>query len=298
MSSPSLSDLDVFVAVARSRSFRGAAALRNASASALSESVRRLEAQLGVRLLNRTTRSVTPTEAGERLLERLRPALVEIEGALDVVNGFRESPRGTLRLNVPTVVAMEVLPPIASRFLGGHPGITLEVAANDSFIDIVAAGFDAGVRYEERIERDMIAVPIGPRVQRYIAAAAPSYVARYGAPVHPRDLTRHACIRHRFASGASPDWEFERAGEVIRVKPEGPLVGSTVQLEVTAAVAGLGIVCTFEEFLRPALERGALERVLADWEQSFSGPFLYYPSRNMPAPLRAFVDFIKKRDGG
>ncbi len=183
------------------------------------------------------------------------------------------------------------------RFLLAYPGVTLEIDANDTFIDVVGAGFDAGIRYEERIERDMIAVPIGPRVQRFAAAAAPSYLARRGAPVHPRDLVNHACIRHRFASGASPDWEFERGEETVRIKPEGPLIASTLQLELAAAVAGLGIICTFEDFLRGPLERGELEEVLVQWPQSFSGPFLYYPSRNMPAPLRAFVDFVRKSGG-
>ena len=294
MVSPSLADLDAFVAVARARGFRGAAQARDASASALSEAVRRLEAALGVRLLNRTTRSVAPTEAGQRLLERLAPALSEIESGLDVVNGFRSSPRGALKLNAPIIVAMKILPSIASRFLTAYPGVTLEIAANDDFIDVVAAGFDAGIRYEERIERDMIAVLIGPRVQRYFAAAAPSYLAAHGIPSHPRDLVNHACIRHRFASGAVNDWEFERLGEIVRVRVDGPLIASAIELELNAAIAGLGVICTFEEFLREALDRGELTEVLADWRQSFSGPFLYYPSRNMPAPLRAFVDFIRK----
>jgi DNA-binding transcriptional LysR family regulator len=297
MTRPSLADLDAFVAVARARGFRGAAQASGASASALSEAVRRLEAALGVRLLNRTTRSVAPTEAGQRLLERLAPALAEIESGLDVVNGFRDSPRGTLRLNVPVIVAMTILPSIASRFLLAYPGVTLEIAANDDFIDVVAAGFDAGIRYEERIERDMIAAPIGPRVQRYVAAAAPAYLAARGVPGHPRDLVNHACIRHRFPRGAVSDWEFERGEEIVRVKVDGPLAASAIELEVSAAIAGLGVICTFEEFLREALDRGELTEVLADWRQSFSGPFLYYPSRNMPAPLRAFVDFIR-RDGG
>ncbi len=231
------------------------------------------------------------------MLERLAPALGEIEGALDAVNGFRDSPKGTLRLNVPTIVAMKILPQIASRFLSAHPGVTLEVSANDSFIDVLAAGCDAGVRYEERIERDMIAVPIGPRVQHYVAAAAPAYIAAHGLPGHPGELVDHACIRHRFASGVSVDWEFVRGEEVVRIKPDGPLVASTMELELAAAVAGLGVICTFEEFLRPALDSGELVPVLTDWWQSFSGPFLYYPSRrNMPAPLRAFIDFIRSRE--
>jgi DNA-binding transcriptional LysR family regulator len=297
MANPNLADLDAFVAVARARGFRGAAAVRGASASGLSEAVRRLEEALGVGLFNRTTRSVTPTEAGERLLERLAPALGEIESGLDVVNGFRDTPRGSLRLNVPVIVAMKILPPIVARFLKAYPGVTLDIAANDTFIDVIGAGFDAGIRYEERIERDMIAVPIGPRVQHYVAAAAPAYLAAHGIPTHPRDLVNHACIRHRFPSGAVSDWEFERGGEVVRIKPDGPLVASAIDLELAGAIAGLGIICTFEEFLREALDRGELKPVLADWRQGFSGPFLYYPSRNMPAPLRAFVDFIRRDVG-
>jgi DNA-binding transcriptional LysR family regulator len=295
MSDPDLSDLDAFVAVARARSFRGAATLRGVSASSLSEALRRLEARLGVRLLNRTTRSVTPTEAGTRLLERLAPALGEIAGALDAVNNFRDSPTGTLRLNVPTIVAHKILPSIASRFLAAHPGITLEVTTNDTFIDVLAAGFDAGIRYEERVERDMIAVPIGPRVQRFVAAGAPAYLAARGEPRHPRDLLEHAWIRHRFASGVVAPWEFERNGRIVRISPTGPLVATTIELGLAAAVAGLGLLYSFEEFLQPALESGVLRPILREWWQSFPGPFLYYPSRtHMPAPLRAFVDFLKR----
>ena len=294
MTSPNLADLDAFVAVARARSFRGAAAVRGVSASSLSEALRRLEAVLGVRLLNRTTRSVTPTEAGERVLERLAPALGEIEGALDAVNGFRDSPRGTLRLNVPIVVANCVLPPIVNGFLAAHPGVTLEISANDRFIDVLAAGFDAGIRYEERIERDMIAVPIGPRTQRYAIAAAPAYLAAHGVPGHPRELVDHACIRHRFDSGAAHEWEFVRGDEVVRISPDGPLVASTLALELGAAVAGLGIITTFEDFLRDPLASGALVPVLPDWWERFPGPLLYYPSRrHMPGPLRAFIDYVR-----
>ncbi|WP_395676626.1 LysR family transcriptional regulator [Inquilinus sp.] len=294
MSSPDLSDLDAFVAVARARSFRGAAGLRGVSASSLSDALRRLEGRLGVRLLNRTTRSVTPTEAGERLLERLGPALGEVAGALDAVNSFRDSPAGTLRLNVPSIVARHILPPIACRFLAAHPGIRLEVVGDDSFVDVLAEGFDAGIRYEERIERDMIAVPVGPRRQRFVIAAAPSYLAARGRPHHPNDLLDHACIRHRFPSGRVAPWEFERDGRVIRISPEGPLVATSLEMEVAAAVAGLGLISMFEEALRPDLDSGALVPVMEEWWQPFSGPFLYYPSRtHMPAPLRAFVDFIK-----
>ncbi len=294
MTDPDLADLDAFTAVARHRSFRGAATARGASASTLSEAVRRLETRLGVRLLNRTTRSVTPTEAGARLLERLVPALGEVQSALDVVNGFRDSATGTLRLNVPVAVAKAILPPIIEAFLKAHPGIAMEVATDDNFIDVLAAGFDAGIRYDERLEQDMIAMPIGPRRQRFALAASPAYLAANGRPEHPRDVLHHACIRHRFSSGASAAWEFERMGEIVRVNPAARLTATTIEMELSAAIAGLGIVASFEEFVSPAFKSGALVPLLEDWWQDFSGPFLYYPSRrHMPAPLRAFVDFIK-----
>jgi DNA-binding transcriptional LysR family regulator len=294
MGNPDLSDLNAFVAVTQARGFRGAAALRGVSASSLSEAIRRLEERLDVRLLNRTTRSVTPTEAGQRLLERLTPALGEIEGALDAINSFRDSPTGTLRLNVPSIAAHQILPALLPRFLAAHPGITLEVTTNDTFIDVLAAGFDAGIRYDERIERDMIIVPIGPRSQHFVAAAAPAYLAARGHPQHPRDLLTHACIGHRFNSGVLATWHFERAGERIGITPNGPLIASVVDLEVSAAVAGLGLIYSFEEFLHDAIESGALVPVLTEWWQSFPGPFLYYPSRaHMPGPLRAFVDFLR-----
>jgi DNA-binding transcriptional LysR family regulator len=294
MSDPDLADLDAFRAVAESRSFRRAAALRAVSASSLSAALQRLEAQLGLRLLNRTTRSVTLTEAGQRLLERLRPALGEIGAALDAINDFRATPTGTLRLDVPHIVARHVLPGIVTPFLKAHPGITLEIRANDSFIDVLAAGFDAGIRYDESLERDMIRLPIGPRRQRFVLAASPDYLARTGTPRHPDDLLRHACIRHRFASGNILQWEFEKGRKTVKLKVAGPLIASTADLAVKAAIGGLGFVYTFEEFLSQALEAGGVTGVLPDWWAEFSGPYLYYPSRNlMPAPLRAFVDFVK-----
>jgi len=291
-----LSDLNSFLAVSRAKGFREGARASGSSASGLSEAVRRLEAQLGVRLLRRTTRSVVPTEAGERLLERLGPALTEVESALDTVNVFRDKPAGTLRLNVPLSAARLVLPAIVPRFLSAYPDIRLEVVSEESFVDVLAAGCDAGIRYHERLEQDMIAVPIGPRVQRFATAASRAYLGRQGRPEHPRDLLHYACLRSRFPSGAITQWEFERDGEVVRVDPTGPLlVGiSASDLAVTAAIAGLGIVSHFEDWLRPHLDSGALEPVLEGWWQSFSGPFLYYPGRRLvPAPLRAFVDFIK-----
>ena len=293
MAQPDLADLAAFTAVAQARSFRGAAGLRGVSASSLSEAMRRLEAALGVRLLNRTTRSVTPTEAGERLLARLTPALADVTLALDEVNAFRDSPTGVLKLNVPIAVARIVFPDLTPRFLAAHPGIRLEITAEDSFVDVLAAGFDAGVRYDERLEKDMIAVPLAGS-QRFVVVGSPAYFAAHGRPTHPREVLNHPCIRHRFASGASYAWEFEKDGEVIRVQPEGPLITSSGDLELAAAEAGVGLLATFEGFCADRIAAGKLETVLDDWLPPFSGPYLYYPSRrHMPAPLRAFVDFVK-----
>ncbi|MGR9132938.1 LysR family transcriptional regulator [Rhizobium leguminosarum] len=293
-----LGDLNAFVAVARAGGFREGARVSGSSASFLSEAVRRLEAQLGVRLLNRTTRSVVPTEAGKGLLERLGPALSEVESALDVVNGFRDRPAGALRLNVPVSAARLVLPAIVPAFLAAYPDIRLEVVTDESFVDVIAAGCDAGIRYDERLEQDMIAIPIGPRVQRFAIAASPDYLDRRGRPQHPSELLGHACILGRFDSGAmTAPWEFERDGEIVRVDPTGPLivrVGGATDLAVDAAISGTGIVCLFEDWLRPHFDSGALEPILEPWWQRFSGPFLYYPGRRLvPAPLRAFIDFVK-----
>lgn len=295
--SADLSDLHAFVAVARANGFRGAAQATGISASGLSEAVRRLETRLGVRLLNRTTRSVAPTEAGARLLSRLAPALDEVQSALDVVNGFRDRPAGTLRLNVPLSAARLVLPAIVPRFLAAYPEIRLEVAADESFVDVLAVGCDAGIRYEERLEQDMIAVPIGPRVQRMALGASPAYLDRRGRPAHPRELLHHECILGRFPGRATVPWDFVRDGEKLRIDPAGQLLvelGAAFDLGVDAAIAGTGLVYLFEDWLRPHFDSGALERVLEPWWDSFPGPFLYYPGRRLvPAPLRAFIDFIR-----
>jgi len=292
-----INDLAAFISVARAGGFRDAARKSGVSASGLSVAVRRLESKLGVRLLNRTTRSVAPTEAGSRLIERLTPVLSEMEAALDVLNAFRDRPAGTLKLNVPANVARSVLAPILARFLKTYPDVRIEVVVEDSFVDLPAAGCDAGIRYEERLEQDMVAIPIGPRTQRLQTAAAPEYLNARGRPQHPRDLLSHACLRGQFSGGAQQTWEFECAGEVIRVDPPGPLLvrpGAALDLLINTAVAGLGIVRIFEELLQPHFDQGTLEPVLKTWSQSFSGPFLYYPGRrHLPAPLRAFVDFIK-----
>ncbi|SEM19184.1 DNA-binding transcriptional regulator, LysR family [Luteibacter sp. UNCMF331Sha3.1] len=292
-----LNDLDAFVKVARAGGFRDAARTHGGSASALSEAVRRLENGMGMRLLNRTTRSVAPTEAGRGLLERLGPALAEVESAVDAVNRYRDRPAGTLKLNVPLSAARLVLPALVSPFLAAYPDIRLEVMVDENFVDVLAAGCDAGIRYDERLEQDMIAIPIGPRTQRMAAAASPAYLAAHGRPVHPRELVGHACLRGRFPSGSIPPWEFERGEESIAIEAVGPLLvglGGAADLAVDAAIAGTGIVYLFEDWLAPHLRRGALEPVLEDWWPTFSGPFLYYPGRRLvPAPLKAFVEFVR-----
>jgi DNA-binding transcriptional LysR family regulator len=296
MIQPDLADLDAFTAVARARGFRAAAVSRQASASTLSQSVRRLEDRLGVRLLNRTTRSVTLTEAGTRLLERLEPALGGVASALEAVNAYRDTPLGTLRLNVSGVVARVVLPPLLPAFLAENPGITAEVMVEDNFVDIFAAGFDAGARFEESLEQDMIAVPMGPPM-RFSLVASPAYLAGRGTPIHPSEVAGHACVRHRFASGAMTPWEFEKNGEIIRVSPgRAPLVSNAIDALIAAAVQGTGLMFTFPGFVESELADGRLVEVLADWSQAFPGPSLYYPGRrHVPGPLRAFVDFLRRR---
>ena len=295
-----LGDLNAFVVVARAKGFREGARLSGSSASALSDAVRRLETQLGVRLLHRTTRSVVATEAGHSLLARLAPAIQEMEAALDVVNGYRDKPAGTLRLNVPVSAARLVLPKIVPAFLAAYPDIRLDVITEESFVDVIAAGCDAGIRYDERLEQDMIALPIGPRIQRFAAAASPAYLDRLGRPEHPRDLLAHACLRGRFGSGAMPPWEFQRDAERLQVEPTGPLLvqaGAGIDLAVEAAIAGTGIVYLFEAWLAPHFASGVLEPILAPWWQNFSGPFLYYSGRRLvPTPLRAFIAFVRAMD--
>jgi len=284
------------MAVAKAKGFREAARAAGSSPSRLSDAVRRAENRLGVRLFHRTTRAVVPTEVGQALIMRLAPALDEVENALDAVNGFKDRPAGTLRLNVPVSAARLVLPSILPAFIKAYPDIRVEIAADSDVTDILAAGFDAGIRYDERLDQDMIAVPIGPREQRFALAASPEYLARRGTPAHPSELLQHDCIRGRFASGM-PAWEFEKAGELIRIQPSGPLVvsiGGGADLGVEAAIQGVGIVMIFEQWLEPYLASGVLVPILEPWWQRFSGPFLYYSGRRLvPTPLRAFIEFVR-----
>jgi DNA-binding transcriptional LysR family regulator len=292
-----LPDLAAFASVATHRSFRRAAAELGVSPSALSHAIRGLEERLGVRLLNRTTRSVAPTAAGERLLLRLGPALRDIGDALDELDEFRDRPAGTLRLNVPRVAARLLIAPAAAAFLRENPGMRLEVATEDGLVDLVAGGFDAGVRFGERVERDMISVRVGPE-RRFAVVAAPAYLASRGVPLAPADLRGHACVRLRFPSGFLYRWEFEREGESVAVEVDGPLTVDDLDHAVTAAEGGVGIALAFEEQAAAALRAGRLVRVLEDWCPPFPGFHLYYPSRRqVPAGLRAFVELLR-REGG
>ncbi|ACL56725.1 LysR family transcriptional regulator [Methylobacterium nodulans] len=292
-----LPDLVAFASVARHRSFRRAAAELGVSPSALSHSVRDLEARIGVRLLNRTTRSVAPTEAGAALLARLAPALGEIDRAVSDVAASGGRLTGTLRLNAPRSACRLVLAPLVARFLALHPGVRVEIACDDALADIVGQGFDAGVRFGERVPRDMIAVPLGGP-QRFAVVAAPAYLAARGAPDTPEDLAGHACLRQRFPGGAVMRWEFEREGRACcAIDVDGPLTLNEQELLLQAAIDGVGLAFVFEGYAASALADGRLVRLLEPWCPSFPGFVLYHPSRRQPpAPLRAFLALL--RQGG
>lgn len=288
-----LSDLDAFAAVASHRSFRGAAASLGVSPSALSQAVRDLEARLGIRLLHRTTRSVAPTEAGARLLQRLSPALTDIKAALDQVHEEEKVPAGTLRINAPPPAIELVLAPMIGGFLKAHPRVRVEIIAESSLIDIVEKGFDAGVRWGEHLAQDMIAVPLGPP-QRFVVVGSHSLLAAFGRPAHPRDLLTRPCLRQGFASGVVPLWEFEREGEELKLDPPGRLISTNIPLQRQAAIEGVGFWKIFDGYVQNDIDAGRLLTVLDDWCPTFPGPFLYYPgNRNVPSALRAFIDFTR-----
>jgi DNA-binding transcriptional LysR family regulator len=296
MNKPDLSELDAFACVARHRSFSKAALECGVSASALSHAIRTLETRLAVRLLNRTTRSVTPTEAGLQLQLRLEPALREIGEALERLNDFRDTPRGTLRLNVPRPAARLLLAPLFARFLAAYPQIRLEVVTDDGLVDIVAGGFDAGIRFGESLAQDMVALPLGPPV-RLVVVASPMYAARRGLPQQPHELKQHACVGRRFPSGAVYAWEFSKGGESLAIAVDGPLLLDDDELILRAALDGIGLAYVYEAQAQESIEQGRLLRVLDAWCPPMSGFFLYYPSRRqMPASLRLFIAML--RDSG
>jgi DNA-binding transcriptional LysR family regulator len=295
---PSLDDLAVFLAVCEAAGFRAAAKRLGLSASNVSDTITRVEVQLGVPLITRTTRSVMPTEAGRELANRIAPLLAETRAALHDVASSRKEVRGLLKLNVNGAVMVDILPPLIDRFLVAHPHVRVELVVEDRLVDAIAAGCVAGIRYGEHLAQDMIAVPIGPRFQQLAYAAAPSYLSERGSPAHPRDVLQHECIRMRFTSGALTPWEFERDGEVLTIDPSSRLIITVTAVAgaIELARAGRGIIGTFRNWLDPYLLSGELVPVLKDWWPQFEGPRLYFPSRFMSAPLRAFVDLIADRE--
>jgi DNA-binding transcriptional LysR family regulator len=292
----SIDDLGIFLAVYKAGGFRTAARQLGLSPSHVSETINRIETQLGVPLLARTTRSVMPTDAGRQLAERLAPLLSEVRAALHDVTGPAEEVRGLLKLNVTGAVMVDILPPLIDRFLLRHPAVRLELVVEDRLVDITAAGCDAGIRYGEHLAQDMIAVPLGPASQQLALAASPAYLARRGTPAHPRELTEHDCVRMRFSSGALTAWTFEKDGETLTLDPPARLVigVDAAPAAIALACAGHGLVCTFKNWLDPDFDSGRLQPVLPDWWLAFEGPQLYFPSRRMTAPLRAFVDLVRE----
>lgn len=288
-----LNELTAFAAVARLRSFRKAAVERGVSASALSHALRALEERLGVRLLNRTTRSVTPTEAGRQLLARLEPAMREITDALLDLSTLQQEPAGKLRLNVPRPAARLLLAPMLARFVARYPRVQVELVTDDGMIDIVRDGFDAGIRFGEHVAADMIAVPVGAP-QPFVVVASPAYLAARGVPATPRALLEHACIGRRFPSGRQYAWEFGPAGEGVSIAVDGPLVFDDDELMLRAARDGAGVAYVYEADARADIAAGRLVCVLERCLPPAPRYFLYYPGRRqMPPMLRAFVDMVR-----
>ena len=294
MRSSELGELAAFAAIAREGNFRRAAAQLELKPSTLSSAMRALESRLGVRLLNRTTRSVSLTEAGQQLFTTLAPALEEIDAALETVNGFRAHPMGRLRLSVPRSVAASLILPLFRRFSERYPDIVLELAAENGFVDIVKEGFDAGVRLGESVAPGMVAVRITPDMSRAVVGA-PAYFARHPPPQTPNDLRAHNCIGYRkISSGELHRWAFAKDGETLNIAVRGNLILDDAGLMLDAATDGIGLAYTADSYAAPYLANGRLQRVLADWCPPFPGFYLYYPGRRqISAALRALIDALK-----
>lgn len=291
-----LNDLAAFVAVAEAGSFTRAAAKLDMSQSALSHAIQQLEERLGIRLLARTTRSVSPTEAGRRLLRTLKPALTDIYAEIAGLSELRDKPAGTLRITTVKHAAVSVLMPKLRCFMAEHPDITIEVSADEALMDIVAGNFDAGVRLGERLENDMIAVRIGPEIRSAIVGS-PAYFGRHPVPLTPHDLTQHNCINYRqTGSGGLYAWEFEKNGQELSVRVAGSLVFSDADLIMQAALDGHGLATTFETQAEEHVASGRLIRVLEDWCAPYPGFFLYYPSRRQTPPaMLALIEALRYR---
>ena len=289
-------ELNAFMVVAKERNFTRAAAKLGTSQSTLSQTINRLEARLGLRLLTRTTRSVAPTEAGERLLETLQPAFEDIDSKLAALTELREKPAGVVRINATEHVAQTVLWPTLRRLLPNYPDIEVELVGEAALTDIVAGRYDAGVRLGELLDKDMIAVRIGPQM-RMVAVASPSYFARKPPPVTPQDLADHDCINLRLPVGGIYSWEFERDGRELRVQVKGSLTFSNGTMIVAAAIDGFGIGYVTDDYAREAIADGRLISALQDWSPPFAGYHLYSPSRRQLSPAFALiVEALRYRD--
>ena len=293
MAGNELNVLAAFLAVAEERSFTRAAKRLGVSQSALSHAIRGLEEQIGVRLLARTTRSVAPTDAGDELLAHLRPALADIRGALEKLSGLRDKPAGRVRLLVSPLAATAVLAPKLGQFARDYPDVVLDVTTDDSRVDLVAAGFDAGIHFGEFIEQDMVAVRVS-RDPRPAIVGSPAYFESHPKPKSPRDLLNHRCINFRHGSDGVYRWEFDRGKQSLTVAVNGPLVVDDVELMIRAAIDGVGLAFMSDDRAAPHLASGALVRVLEDWCPPFAGFFLYYPSRRQqPAALSALINTLR-----
>ncbi|MEH2475775.1 DNA-binding transcriptional LysR family regulator [Nitrobacteraceae bacterium AZCC 2161] len=292
MTGLALNELNALIAVAAHRSFRAAAAELGVSPSSLSHAVASIERQLGVRLFNRTTRSVSLTEAGEGFLDRVRPALRDIADAVEAVNRFRDTPAGLLRLNASEAAAERVLPIVLS-FMAAYPDMRVDMISEGRMVDIVAGGFDAGLRHAEAVPQDMISLSLGIEEAR-IVVGTPGYFAARGVPRAPADLFGHACLHARMPSGAVRYWEFERNGEEIQINPPGRLMLGSPDLTLLAAKAGAGVAYVSQRSAADDLAAGRLTQVLNDWTPPFPGVCLYYPRQRLPsAGLRAFIDHFQ-----
>ncbi|WP_105374309.1 MULTISPECIES: LysR family transcriptional regulator [Neorhizobium] len=292
MSRPSLNDLAAFMAVATHRSFRRAADEIGAAPSTLSHAIRGLEERMGVRLLNRTTRSVSPTEAGFRLLDRLQPALASLDEALDSISGFRGQVAGTVRINTPRLLAGLLVRRVLPKMTRLYPDVTLDIVVEGRLIDIVSSGFDAGVRLLESVPKDMIALPFA-RPLTFICVASPAYLDQLGEPETPEELERHRLIGHRMPSGKFYRWEFERAAQEIVIDTNGSIILDDEELMVEAAIEGLGIAYVADWAAEAALSDGRLRRALAAWMPAPERVAVYYPGhRAVPPALRAFLDVV------
>ncbi|HLH43223.1 MAG TPA: LysR family transcriptional regulator [Bryobacteraceae bacterium] len=287
------STLAAFLAVAEERSFTRAAKRYGVSPSAMSHSIRGLEEDIGVRLLSRTTRSVAPTEAGEQLLARLRPAFTDVQDAIGQLSGLRDKPAGRVRLLLPRLAGTTVLGPKLAKFTRDYPDVVLDITADDSRMDIVAGGFDAGIHFGEYIQKDMIAVRVS-KDHRAAIVGAPEYFKAHPKPKTPHDLLKHRCINFRHGSSGLYRWEFEKGKKSLSVAVNGPLIVDDVETLIRAAIDGVGLAFVSDERVMPQLESGELIRVLDDWCQPFPGFFLYYPSRRQqPAALSALIDILR-----